>query len=286
MKVDLHTHTHFSDGKLSPTELVMRAHNQQLDVLAITDHDTLAGLAEAREYQAQQKRSLHIIAGVEISTKWHGFEIHILGLNVDEKSATLDAHLATQAHIRHERAQKMSEKLSRIGINDVYTEAMTHVGAGQITRAHLASVLVKRGVVNSWNSAFTQYLGKGKKAYVNSPWPSIDEAIAWIQAAGGVAVLAHPGHYDMKTKWLRRLLTDFKAANGQGMEVTHPNMAPTKKQLLAQLAREYELLAAVGSDFHGPSAWSELGRKLDIDSDLPTVWQDWPECQQACRNAS
>lgn len=281
MKIDLHTHTHYSDGKLSPAELVMRAHNQQIDVLAITDHDTVQGVAEAREYQALQKRPLQIISGVEISTKWHGFEIHILGLHIDCQDETLGARLAEQASIRLARAQKMSEKLAKIGIHGVFDDAMQRVGNGQITRAHLAQVLLDRGEVSSWQSAFSQYLGKDKKAYVNAPWPSMTEAIEWIRDAGGVAVLAHPGHYDMKTKWLRRLLSDFKHANGRGMEVTHPNMAPTKKQLLFSLAREYQLLAAVGSDFHAPSPWSELGRKLDIDADLPTVWADWPECRNA-----
>ncbi len=281
MKIDLHTHTHYSDGKLSPAELVMRAHNQQIDVLAITDHDTVQGVAEAREYQALQKRPLHIISGVEISTKWHGFEIHILGLHIDCQDETLGARLAEQASIRLARAQKMCDKLVKIGINGVFDDAMQRVGNGQITRAHLAQVLLDRGEVSSWQSAFSQYLGKDKKAYVNAPWPSMTQAIEWIRDAGGVAVLAHPGHYDMKTKWLRRLLSDFKHANGRGMEVTHPNMAPTKKQLLFSLAREYQLLAAVGSDFHAPSPWSELGRKLDIDADLPTVWADWPECRNA-----
>lgn len=281
MKIDLHTHTHYSDGKLSPAELVMRAHNQQIDMLAITDHDTVQGVAEAREYQALQKRPLHIISGVEISTKWRGFEIHILGLHIDCQDETLGARLAEQASIRLARAQKMCDKLAKIGINGVFDDAMQRVGNGQITRAHLAQVLLERGVVSSWQSAFSQYLGKDKKAYVNAPWPSLTQAIEWIRDAGGVAVLAHPGHYDMKTKWLRRLLSDFKHANGQGMEVTHPNMPPTKKHLLSNLAREYQLLAAVGSDFHAPSPWSELGRKLDIDADLPTVWADWPECRNA-----
>ena len=281
MKIDLHTHTHYSDGKLSPTELVMRAHNQQLDVLAITDHDTVQGIAEARAYQASQKRALQIISGVEISTKWHGFEIHILGLHIDCQDETLASRLAEQSATRITRAQKMCDKLSKIGIAGVFDEAMLKVGTGQITRAHIAQVLLDRNVVNSWQSAFSQYLGKDKKAYVNAPWPSMTQAITWCRDAGGVAVLAHPGHYDMKTKWLRRLLEDFKDANGQGMEVTHPNMAPTKKQLLFSLAREYQLLAAVGSDFHAPSPWSELGRKLDIDADLPTVWADWPECRNA-----
>jgi predicted metal-dependent phosphoesterase TrpH len=280
MKVDLHSHTHFSDGQLSPTELVLRAHNQQVDMLAITDHDTTAGLAEARACQAKQKRAMTIIAGVEITTKWHGFEIHILGLNIDDTCATLASHLQSQSEIRHARAQKMSDKLARIGIEHVYEDALVSVGKGQITRAHLAQVLLARKLVSNWNGAFTQYLGKDKKAYVNAPWPEISTAIAWIHAAGGTAVLAHPAAYDMKSKWLRRLLRDMVDAGATGMEVTHPNMAPPKKQFLAQLAREYGLQASVGSDFHGPSPWTELGRKLDIDADLHTVWQDWPTRMQ------
>lgn len=275
MKIDLHTHTYFSDGHLSPSELIMRAHNQQIDVLAITDHDTTAGLTEARAAQSVQKRPLEIISGVEITTRWHGFEIHILGLNVDDTDHTFQARLARQSATRTERAQKMCDKLARCGFPNVYDKAIEKVGKGQITRAHIAQVLVDEGIVAHFQQAFTQFIGKDKRAYVNSQWIDIATAVQWISEAGGKAVVAHPGHYDMKTKWLKRLLGEFKAVGGHGMEVTHPNMQPTKKAMLANLALEFDLMAAVGSDFHFPSRWTELGRNLGIDSVLKPVWEHW-----------
>lgn len=277
MKIDLHSHTHYSDGHLSPTELVLRAHQMQLDVLAITDHDTTQALAEARMVQAREKRHLEIISGIELTTRWHGFDIHILGLHFDEDDALFQQRLLQQTHTRVERARQICDKLAKCGIEHVFDDAMVKVGQGQITRAHIAQVLLERGEVSSFQGAFTKYLGKDKRAYVSANWIDIATAIQWIHEAGGVAAVAHPASYDMKTKWLKRLLAEFSALGGDGMEVTHPNMQPTKKTLLANLALEFNLKAVVGSDFHFPSRWSELGKRLDISSELTPLWQDW-EC--------
>jgi len=275
MKIDLHSHTHYSDGHLSPKELVDRAHNMQVDVLAITDHDTVAGLQFAREHQATQKRPLQIISGVEISTAWHGFDIHILGLNLDDKDALLLERLEQQTQARHTRAMEMDNKLAKAGIPDVYAEALKLAGVGQITRAHFARVLLNRRLINDMQQAFTKYLGKGKRAHVKPKWIEIGEAIQWIQQAGGKAVLAHPGHYDLSAKWLRKLLVEFKQAGGDGMEVIHSHLSPDRKRQLALYAQEYDLLASSGSDFHFPNRWTELGRNLSFSSELMPVWHDW-----------
>jgi predicted metal-dependent phosphoesterase TrpH len=277
MKIDLHTHTHYSDGHLSPEELVMRAHQMQVDVLAITDHDTTQALVEARTYQHTQKRPLQIISGIEITTRWHGFDIHILGLNFDEQHPSLAARLAEQEQTRVDRAQQMCDKLAKCGIKGVFDEAMKRVGQGQITRAHIAQVLLDRGEVSSFQGAFTRYIGKDKRAYVNAKWIDVKTAIEWIHEAGGVAAIAHPASYDMKAKWLRKLLSDFSGWGGDGMEVTHPNMQSTKKALLAKLAVEYNLKAVVGSDFHFPSRWTELGKRLDISAELTPIWSNWSQ---------
>ncbi len=280
MKIDLHSHTHYSDGHLSPQELVMRAHQMQLDVLAITDHDTTQALADARAYQDTQKRALTIISGVEITTRWHGFDIHILGLNLDEHQPALINHLAMQSQTRIDRAQQMCAKLAKCGIEGVFDEAMVTVGQGQITRAHIAQVLVNRGVVSTFQGAFTKYLGKDKRAYVSAHWIDIATAIQWVHSAGGVAAIAHPASYDMKIKWLRRLIGEFVLHGGDGMEVTHPNMQATKKALLAELAIEYNLKAVVGSDFHFPSRWTELGKRLAISPELTPIWHNWDVLSQ------
>ncbi|MDP5032539.1 MAG: PHP domain-containing protein [Paraglaciecola sp.] len=275
MKIDLHSHTYYSDGQLSPKELIDRAHNMQVNVLAITDHDTVDGINEALDYQASLRREMQIMPGVEISTSWHNFDIHILGLHVNHGDTQFLARLAQQSAERDRRAQEISDKLAKVGIAGVFEQAKELAGVGQITRAHFARVLVNRQLVNDMEAAFKKYLGKGKKAHVKPQWISIQEAVTWIQDAGGKAVLAHPGHYDLTTKWLKRLVAEFAQVGGDGMEVIHSHLSPEKKKLLADLASEHDLLASSGSDFHYPNRWTELGKNLTLPSTLVPIWRDW-----------
>ena len=275
MKIDLHSHTHYSDGQLSPVELLDRAHNMQVDVLAITDHDTVAAIDEALEYQRGLKRNMTIISGVELSTSWHNFDIHILGLNVDHEDPKFLQRLEEQSQRRKERAAKIAEKLTKAGLPGVLEQARKFAGKGQITRAHFARAMVFLGQVKDADAAFKKYLGKGKRAHVKPQWISVAEAVDWIHQAGGKAVLAHPGHYDMTTKWLRRLLTEFASAGGDGMEVIHSHLSPERKKLFTLFAQEYKLEASAGSDFHFPNRWSELGRNLLLPEELVPVWKDW-----------
>ena len=275
MKIDLHSHTHYSDGHLSPKELIDRAHNMQVNVLAITDHDTVDGIQEAMDYQSAQKRSMQILSGVEISTSWHNFDIHILGLNVAHQDPLFLARLEQQSKERDRRAQQMSDKLAKVGIDNVFEQAKTLAGKGQVTRAHFARVLVERRVVKDFDAVFKKYLGKGKKAHVKPQWIDMAEAIMWIQDAGGKAVLAHPGHYDMTTKWLKRLVEEYADAGGDGMEVIHSHLTPERKKLLADIAAEHNLQASSGSDFHYPNRWTELGKNLSLPEQLVPIWHDW-----------
>ncbi len=275
LKIDLHSHTKFSDGHLTPEELVLRAHTMQVDVLAITDHDTLDGLPLAHQTQAKQKRVMTIINGVEISTAWHGFDIHIVGLNVDVEDASLNSFLVEQSAIRKERAVKIGEKLQKCGFDGVLEKALNLAGVGQVTRAHFARVLVNEYGVATMDAAFKKYLGKGKRAAIKAVWPGMEQAISHIRAAGGQAVLAHPAHYDITAKWLRRLVNDFAHHGGQAIETAFPGINPDKQKLINELASEHNLLASAGSDFHFPSRWTELGRNLGIASDLKPVWHDW-----------
>ena len=275
MKIDLHSHTHYSDGLLSPKELIDRAHNMQVNVLAITDHDTVDGIQEAMDYQSSQKRSMHILSGVEISTSWHNFDIHILGLHVDHNDPQFLARLEQQSKERDRRAQQMSDKLAKVGIDNVFEQAKTLAGKGQITRAHFARVLVECRAVKDFDTVFKKYLGKGKKAHVKPQWIDMAEAIMWIHDAGGKAVLAHPGHYDMTTKWLKRLVEEYADAGGDGMEVIHSHLTPERKKLLADIAAEHNLQASSGSDFHYPNRWTELGKNLSLPEQLVPIWHDW-----------
>ncbi len=280
MKIDLHSHSTYSDGHLSPKELIDRAHNMQVDVLALTDHDTVQGLKELQQYQSSQKRALKLISGVEISTAWHGFDIHILGLNFDPDNVAFLQRLQEQQQRREERAQKINSKLVKAGIEGIYTMAKSLAGQGQITRAHFARALVKKGVSRDIDDAFKKYLGKGKRAHVKAEWIAFPEAIDWIHQAGGRAALAHPGHYDMTAKWLRRLVAEFSEAGGDAMEVNHSHLSGQKKQLLNELACEHKLLASAGSDFHFPNRWTELGRVAAIAENLTPIWHDWKNIEE------
>lgn len=275
MRIDLHSHTAFSDGLLQPEELILRAHNMQLDVLAITDHDTVAAIPKALEFQATQKRALHIVPGVELSTSWHGFDIHVLGLNVNIEDEQFQQRLEFQAQSRNERAELIDAKLQKCGFKDVLIKARMMAGVGQITRAHFARAMVDMAYVSNFDSAFKKYLGKGKRAHVSPKWIEIEEAVNWIQDAGGTAILAHPGHYKLKGKWLRKLLVHFKSCGGDGIEVSHPHLAPSLKQQLKLYALEYEFLGSAGSDFHAPGRWTDLGRHLDFSEEITPVWQGW-----------
>ncbi|TKB04023.1 PHP domain-containing protein [Alteromonas portus] len=277
MKIDLHSHTKFSDGHLTPEELILRAHTMQVDALAVTDHDTVAGLEEAHATQSKQKRALTIIDGVEISTTWHSFDIHIVGLNVDRHCLTFLKRLQGQSETREARAAKIADKLEKCGFEGVLARAKALAGVGQVTRAHFARVLVNNYGVPSMDAAFKKYLGKGKRAAVKAEWPSIETAIEWIHDAGGQAVLAHPAHYDMTAKWLRRLVALFEQAGGDAIETVFPGINKTKQELINELAQTHQLLASAGSDFHFPSRWTELGKNLGISTKLTPVWHNWKQ---------
>ncbi|MEH6596490.1 MAG: PHP domain-containing protein [Colwellia polaris] len=275
LRVDLHSHTNCSDGALTPKELIERAVNFQIDVLAITDHDSVKGLDIAKQTILDQNIPLTLINGIEISTQWQGFEIHIVGLNIDPDHAQLQSLISAQQQRREDRATSMGEKLEKCGFEDVYSDAKAMAGEGSITRAHFAKVLLQRSVVSKMQSAFDKYIGKGKRAYVKPNWCSIEEAVATIHAAGGVAVMAHPIRYDLTAKWLRRLIVDFKDAQGDGLEVVLPQMNNEQRKIMLNYCSEYDLYASMGSDFHQPSRWSDLGRNLVMPEQAKPIWQLW-----------
>ncbi|RZM79991.1 phosphatase [Pseudoalteromonas rubra] len=275
IKYDLHSHSTFSDGRLAVSDLLERATERGVDVLAITDHDTTAGLAPARDYITDKQLPLSLISGVEISTKWESFEIHIVGLNIDESNDALKNLLASQQQKRRERAKEIGARLAKRGFEGIYEEAQLLAENAEITRAHFAKALVERGVAKNIQGVFKKYLGRNKIGYVPSSWCTMSEAIEAIHSAGGVSVLAHPGRYQMSNKWLRKLLGEYSAAGGKAMEVAQPQQAPSERQFLGQLSREYNLLASQGSDFHYPTNWLDLGKNLYLPKDCQGVWQFW-----------
>jgi len=260
---------------LSVEQLLLRAVDKNIDVFAITDHDTVAAIEPAQTFIESEKLPLSLITGVEISTKWESFEIHIVALNVDVKNEALNSLLLLQQNKRAERAKEIGRRLEKNGFDGIYEQAKELAQDAQITRAHYARALIERGVAKTIPGVFKKYLGRAKTGYVPSAWCDMQTAISAIHAAGGVAVIAHPGRYQMSNKWLRKLLLQFKEAGGDAMEVAQPQQAPSERQFLGELSREYGLLCSQGSDFHFPTSWLELGKNLYLPKDCQGVWQFW-----------
>lgn len=276
---DLHSHTTASDGHLTPRQLVQRAVEMGVNVLAITDHDTTSGLQEAMEAITELSLPLRLINGVEISTLWENHEIHIVGLGINIQHPVLQQLLAQQNARRALRAQEIGRRLAKAHILDAYAEAQKLAGEGTVTRGHFARYLVQIGIADNHTQVFKKYLAKGKIGYVPPVWPTIEQAIDVIHQSGGQAVIAHPGHYDLSAKWLKRLLGYFAEHGGDAMEVTQCQQSLPERIQLAKYAQEYQLLASQGSDFHQPCSWIELGRKLWLPSGVVPVWHNWPAFQ-------
>jgi predicted metal-dependent phosphoesterase TrpH len=272
---DLHSHTTASDGQLSPAELVARAVDMRVTVLAITDHDCTDGLAAAREAIAEQHLPLHLINGVEISTLWENHEIHLVGLNIDPQHQAMRDLLSVQAQLRQLRAQEIAHRLTKARIEGSLEGALRIANGAALTRSHFARHLVACGVATDIAGVFKKYLAKGKTGYVPPQWSTIDKAIDVIHQSGGQAVLAHPGRYELSAKWLKRLLAHFSECTGDAMEIAQCQQASNERSQLASYARDYQLLGSQGSDFHHPCAWIELGRKLWLPAGVEPVWQGW-----------
>lgn len=280
IKYDLHSHTTFSDGRLTVPQLLERATEKGVDVLAITDHDTTAAIQPAKAYIEQNNLALELIPGVEISTRWESFEIHIVGLAVDPQAEQLSELLVSQQAKREARAKEIGVRLAKRGYKGVYEQAKELAGDAEITRAHFAAALVERSVAKNIQGVFKKFLARNKTGYVPSSWCDMATAINAIKAAGGISVVAHPARYQMSNKWLRKLLQEFAEIGGQGMEVAQPQQSPSERQFLGQLSREFGLLASQGSDFHYPMPWLELGKNLYLPKDCQGVWQFWEENEE------
>lgn len=268
---DLHLHSHHSDGVLDPAALMRLAADRGLDVAALTDHDTTAGCAAAAVACAEL--GLRFVPGVEVSAAWQGQSLHVLGLGVAPGTAALEDHLAQLRRSRVARLQEIGERLERrarlpgrelaAGICAI-TEAPT--------RLHLARALVTIGAVQTEAEAFAKHLGRGRPGHVPIGWPPLEDAIGALRAAGSMVVLAHPHRYRLSSGALRRLVGEFRAAGGDGLEVSVGGMSPRDLDRLATLARGHGLLASTGSDFHDPTLpWSAPGRFARLPTDLEPV---------------
>ena len=270
MKIDLHTHTNVSDGKLSPLELLQRAEGKGIELLSITDHDTVAA------YSKLTHSSLTLVPGVEFSTRWNKTGIHIVGLNIDVQSDAISEAVTFQNTARHKRAEEIAAKLEHKGIRNAFTGAQKIAGNDNIGRPHFAEYLVQTGSCVSIEEAFKKYLGSGKSADIRKYWATMPQIIDWIRAAGGIAVLAHPLTYKMTRMKFSLLLDDFITAGGQAIEVVSGKQLPHETRNLARLCGQKNLMASCGSDFHQPdNSRIELGQFPPLPDDCDPVWENF-----------
>jgi len=274
MIFDLHCHTLLSDGALAPAELVARAAAMGVDVLAITDHDTLDAWPEARRATASLPGAIRLVPGIEFSTRWETIGIHVLGLNVDPASDAMEASVRYQTEARLERARRIGERLAKQGIAGAFDGAAALSAGGYIGRPQFARHLVAIGKAGSVEDAFRRYVGDSLVGDIRQHWANLPQVIEWIRAAGGVAVLAHPLKYKLTRSKLKRLLADFMRAGGEGLEVISGQQQLQQTASLAKLCEQLGLLASCGSDFHEPgNPWSELGRFRALPDYLAPVWE-------------
>jgi predicted metal-dependent phosphoesterase TrpH len=271
LAIDLHTHSNLSDGSLTPGELLRRAAAAGVQVLALTDHDTIDGLDEAERAAAQT--GIRLIAGAEISACWRAQGIHVLGLWIDPACGRLRQRLESQAERRRVRMRKICARLGQLGLPGGELLAAVEAQPGVPTRAHLAAALLAGGHVSRTDEAFRRYLGKGRAAHLAADWPALAEVVAWIRAAGGVASLAHPARYDLSAGARRKLLGDFVTAGGGALEVVTGGNGSQHIESSARLAVQFGLAGSVGSDFHNPNqVWNPLGRLAKLPDCVTPVW--------------
>ena len=248
-RIDLHTHTTFSDGTLSPTALVKLAHQQQINVLAITDHDTTDGLPEAME--ASQNTPLEIIPGTELSTIFQGREIHILGYFINLSDPQFQTRLKELSSTRIQRIQHILAQLQLFDIDISLSEITQVAGTGTIGRPHIAQVLIEKGYVTGFKEAFERYLGLRGKAYVPRVVPEAHEVISWITEAGGIPVLAHPFWEGLNKEESINTCRLLMEQGLRGLEVFYGTFSERQISFNLNLARQFNLLITGGSDFHG-----------------------------------
>jgi predicted metal-dependent phosphoesterase TrpH len=275
LNVDLHSHSCQSDGVLAPALVAARARANGVDWWALSDHDETRGLAEAA--RAARELGLGFIPGVEISVTFCEKTVHVVGLNIDPGCPALAGGLARIREGRFERARQVADRLADCGIADALEGALRHVdNPDLISRVHFARHLLDQGHVKSLQQAFDRYLGEGKRAFVPTRWTSLEDALAWIRAAGGKAVIAHPGRYKYTPQQRDALFQAFKDLGGQAIEVVTGSHTPAQYEQYARVAAAYGFEASRGSDFHAPGTGRvDLGRMPDLPAHLTPVWQDW-----------
>jgi 3',5'-nucleoside bisphosphate phosphatase len=275
LNADLHCHSNVSDGTLTPTALATRAKAHGVDVWAMTDHDEIGGIAEARA--VAKALDLPFVPGVEISITWSGQTVHIVGLQIDETNPTLVQGLAATRGGREQRAREISAQLAAAGIPDAFEGALKFVGNPDlISRTHFARYIIELGLSKNLHDVFADYLGEGKPGFVPHRWATLQNSVDWIRAAGGIAVIAHPGRYKFSDLAFDALFSEFKDLGGAAIEVTTGSHTVDQYDYYAKVANNYGFLASRGSDFHGPGeSRVDLGELPPLPSGVKPIWHDW-----------
>ncbi len=275
-QIDLHCHTTASDGALAPEALIDRAISRNIETLAITDHDTMAGYRQVKEYA--KECGLRLIPGIELSSQWRGIGIHVVGLNMDPTHPIIVEAERSQTQVRRERAKTIAQRLEKKLQKEIDFKAVEALAGGEVGRPHFAQYLVEQGMVSDRQTAFKKYLGAGKVGDVKSGWPEMETVVKWIVESGGQAVLAHPHHYNMTRTKLLDCLAGFQYAGGQAMEICCGLMDKNQAGQLKKIAQDQELLGSCGSDFHGPNKFGlDLGVMPPFPKaeDLKPVWANF-----------
>lgn len=272
MSYDLHCHSNFSDGALSPDELLNLAQQAEVTTLSVTDHDTVDAYKSTSFHQT--RHIPHIIPGVEFSTQWRGIGIHILGLNIKPLSTAIGEGVRYQKQARVNRAHFIAQRLEKLGVLSPYEGALHYAGRASIGRPHFAKHLVATGFCKDIHQAFRKYLGPGKVGDIKQEWASMSQVIAWIRGGGGISLLAHPHHYRLTRTKLLKLVEDFVRCGGQGLEVLSGQQAQTVTNQLADIAQCNGMVASLGSDFHSPDhPWVKLGMHRQLPDNCRPVWE-------------
>jgi 3',5'-nucleoside bisphosphate phosphatase len=274
-RYDLHCHSTLSDGLLTPSEVVRRAAERGVAVLALTDHDEVAGLAEARV--AAREAGVQFIEGSELSVTWRDHTVHIVALGVDPENSLLANGLETVRTTRDARARRIAQSLAASGIPDALEGALAYVTSERlISRTHFARHLIDAGHARDMKEAFKRFLTTGKPGYVPHTWATLSDAVGWIHAAGGQAVIAHPGRYKLTNVELRALINEFRDLGGDALEVVSPSHTPAQYTEFAALARAFGLKGSCGTDFHGPGeSRLDFGELPPLPAGVDPVWSAW-----------
>ncbi|MFC3110449.1 3',5'-nucleoside bisphosphate phosphatase [Undibacterium arcticum] len=273
--IDLHCHSTISDGVLAPAALAARAKANGVDVWALTDHDEVDGVAEARA--AAAALNLEFVSGVEISVTWAAETVHIVGLRIDDTDPVLRQGLVDTRSGRQRRALEMARQLDAVGIPGAYEGALKFVSNPDlISRTHFARYIVESGVCTDISDVFRRYLIDGKPGFVPHRWATLADAIGWIRGAGGIAVMAHPGRYRFSELAFDALFNEFKQLGGTAIEVMTGSHTVDQYAYYAKVAQNYGFLASRGSDFHGPQeSRVDLGALPPLPDSVRPVWHDW-----------